>query len=317
MYGAVLKKFSKELLDCEPDEIYMCSVMPCVRKRGESDEPVFRRETVRDVDNVITTKDLGTMLQAKGIDPLQLEPMQYDSPFQSQEAQGSGLGTGAGQLFGATGGVMEAAVRSVYELVTGDQLPRLELEEVRGLEDVKEATVSLFNEETGRGLDIDLKLAVVNGLGTAKKLLAKMKSGDVHYDFVEVMACPGVSIHVHTLQHETYGFDSLYCLLCRDASMEEANLVARPKTLSRSGWTVFTRWINSFLFVDHTRIQSSRRCTSGILETSMVLPKHMTYCTSIKSTEAQKTSKRPSRSVVAKSVMKSETLEYCCQTLEI
>jgi len=196
VYGAVLKKFSKELMDCEPEEIYMCSVMPCVRKRGESDEPVFQnsKSGVREVDNVITTKDLGAMLQAKGIDPLDLKPMQYDSPFQSKEAQGSGLGTGAGQLFGATGGVMEAAVRSVYELVTGAQLPRLELNEVRGLDDVKEATVRLFNEETGRGLDLDLNVAVVNGLGNAKKLLAKMKSGDIHYDFVEVMACPGVSI---------------------------------------------------------------------------------------------------------------------------
>lgn len=172
----------------------MCSVMPCVRKRGESDEKVFCNENgVRQVDNVITTKDLGAVLKSRGIDPLQLEPMEYDSPFQSEESQGSGLGTGAGQLFGATGGVMEAAVRSVYELVTGAQLPRLELNQVRGLDDVKEATVSLVNEETGRGMDIDLKIAVVNGLGNAKKLLAKMKTGDVDYDFVEVMACPGVS----------------------------------------------------------------------------------------------------------------------------
>lgn len=196
MYGAVLKKFSKELLNCEPEEVYMCSVMPCVRKRGESDEQIFCNENgVRQVDNVITTKDLGSMLQSKGIDPLQLEPMQYDSPFQSEEAQGSGLGTGAGQLFGATGGVMEAAVRSVYELVTGAQLPRLELNQVRGLDDVKEAIVSLLNDETGRGMDIKLKIAVVNGLGNAKKLLAKMKAGDVHYDFVEVMACPGGCIN--------------------------------------------------------------------------------------------------------------------------
>jgi iron only hydrogenase large subunit-like protein len=135
------------------------------------------------------------MLQAKGIDPLKLEPMSYDSPFQSEKAQGSGLGTGAGQLFGATGGVMEAAVRSVYELVTGAQLPRLELNEVRGLEDVKVTTVSLFNDETGRGLNVNLNVAVVNGLATAKKLLADMKNGDMNYDFVEVMACPGGCIN--------------------------------------------------------------------------------------------------------------------------
>lgn len=206
----------------------MCSVMPCVRKRGESDEQIFCNENgVRQVDNVITTKDLGSMLQSKGIDPLQLEPMQYDSPFQSEEAQGSGLGTGAGQLFGATGGVMEAAVRSVYELVTGAQLPRLELNQVRGLDDVKEAIVSLLNDETGRGMDIKLKIAVVNGLGNAKKLLAKMKAGDVHYDFVEVMACPGVSTFLkgmNTCVVPSVYIDSLLSFsIRRAASMEGDN----------------------------------------------------------------------------------------------
>jgi iron-only hydrogenase group A len=196
MYGAVVKRFSKELLGCEPHEIYLCSVMPCLLKRGESDALVFTHDEVRDVDNVITTRDLGIMLKERGVDPLQLEPQQYDSPFQSEKASGSGLGSGSGQLFGATGGVMEAAVRSVYEFVTGCQLPRLELTEVRGLEGVKEATISLFNNETGDGLDnIYLKLAVVSGLGNAKKLLTKIQSGNVTYDFVEVMACPGGCIN--------------------------------------------------------------------------------------------------------------------------
>jgi iron-only hydrogenase group A len=196
MYGAVLKRFSKDLLGCEPHEIYLCSVMPCVRKKGESDAPVFVKDGVRDVDNVITTKDLGLLLRRRGIDPLELEPQQFDSPFHSEEARGSGLGSGAGQLFGATGGVMEAAVRSVYELVTGSKLPRLELTEVRGLDDVKEAVIPLFNNETGHGLDhINLNVAVVHGLGNAKSLLARMKSGDANYDFVEVMACPGGCIN--------------------------------------------------------------------------------------------------------------------------
>jgi iron only hydrogenase large subunit-like protein len=196
MYGAVLKRFSKDLLGCEPHEIYLCSVMPCVHKKAESDARIFIKDGVRDVDNVITTKDLGLMLRNSGIDALELEPKQYDSPFQSEEASGSGLGTGAGQLFGATGGVMEAAVRSVYEFVLGSQLPRLELTEVRGLDDVREAIIPLFNNETGHGLEnITLNVAVVHGLGNAKKLLARMKSGDVSYDFVEVMACPGGCIN--------------------------------------------------------------------------------------------------------------------------
>lgn len=264
-------------MDCEPDEIYMCSVMPCVRKRGESDELVFRFEDgLREVDNVITTKDLGAMLQAKGIDPLELEPMPYDSPFQSKEAQGSGLGTGAGQLFGATGGVMEAAVRSVYELLTGAQLPRLELDEVRGLDDVKEASLSLMNEETGQGLGKDLNIAVVNGLGNAKKLIAKMKSGDVHYDFVEVMACPGVSSGVS--QYACIVLcNTLHSLVCfrsppyRAASMEEVSRVERPKTLFRNDLKVSIHWTRRFPFVDLTRIPLSRLSMSDTSVTSLVL----------------------------------------------
>jgi len=187
MLGAIVKRFSKDLLGCAPSKIYFTSVMPCVKKRGESDHASFVVDGVRDVDNVITTRDLGEMLRREGIDPLTLEPRKFDSPVERVD----GLGSGAGQLFGATGGVMEAAVRSVYEIVTGAKLPRLELDEVRGFGDLKEATIPLFNEETGKGLHIDLKIAVVNGLGNAKKLISQMKNGEAHYDFVEVMACPG------------------------------------------------------------------------------------------------------------------------------
>lgn len=196
MYGAVVKRNSESLFGCSPDELYMCSVMPCVKKRGESDHAVFSKEGIRDVDNVITTKDLGVLLGRHGIDPRELEPMPFDSPFQNEKGKSeeeipSGLGTGAGQLFGATGGVMEASVRSVYELITGAKLPCLELTEVRGFEGLKETTVPLYNEETGRGIDIELRVAVINGLGQAKKLIQQMKDGEVKYDFVEVMACPG------------------------------------------------------------------------------------------------------------------------------
>jgi iron only hydrogenase large subunit-like protein len=122
----------------------------------------------------------------KGINITDLEPTTFDSPFQTD-----GIGSGAGQLFGATGGVMEAAVRSVYELVMGVELPRLDFEVFRGLDGTKEAVIPLHNEDYTVGLPIDLRIAVVNGLGNAKTLIKKMKAGEVQYDFVEVMACPG------------------------------------------------------------------------------------------------------------------------------
>ena len=194
MYGAVVKCNSQELFGRPAEEIYTCSVMPCVKKRGESDHAIFTINGVRDVDNVITTKDLGALLSKHGIDPRTLDPMPFDSPFQNEEVSDDtddGTGSGAGQLFGATGGVMEASVRSVYELITGSELPRLDLEEVRGFEGLKETTVPLYSEETGQGLDMELRVAVINGLGEAKKLIQQMKDGEVKYDFVEVMACPG------------------------------------------------------------------------------------------------------------------------------
>ena len=185
MFGALLKAYSQDMFGVPADRIYVCSVMPCVRKRGESDQVVFVRDGIRDVDNVITTKDLGMLMECLEIDLHKLEEAKYDSPFQL-----NGRGSGAGQLFGATGGVMEAAVRTVYEVVTGHELPRLELDQVRGLDGVKEAILPLQTED-GKGLPIDLRVAVVNGLGEAKKLLKRIKSGEVQYDFVEVMACPG------------------------------------------------------------------------------------------------------------------------------
>jgi NADP-reducing hydrogenase subunit HndD len=122
----------------------------------------------------------------KGINITDLEPTTFDSPFQTD-----GIGSGAGQLFGATGGVMEAAVRSVYGLVMGAELPRLDFDVFRGLDGTKEAVIPLHNADYTVGLPIDLRIAIVNGLGNAKTLIKKMKAGEVQYDFVEVMACPG------------------------------------------------------------------------------------------------------------------------------
>eukprot|EP00978_Attheya_sp_CCMP212_P004534 scaffold9878_cov45-Attheya_sp.AAC.3 len=194
MLAAICKRYSADFFGRDPSKVHLVSIMPCLHKRSESDQAIFMHAGVRDVDNVITTKDLGDLLRMHHIDPNKLYPVPFDSPFQimldDDDEPISGLGSGAGQLFGASGGVMEASVRSVYEFVTGTQLPRLEMEEVRGMDGLKEATVSLYNEETGKGLKQDLRVAVVNGLGNAKNLIKAMRDGKVSYDFVEVMACP-------------------------------------------------------------------------------------------------------------------------------
>lgn len=173
MFGALMKEYSQELLGVKPEELYFCSVMPCVRKRGESDEPAFvRSDGVRDIDNVITTKDVGVLCRLKGIEAANLEETPFDSPFQTD-----GTGSGAGQLFGATGGVTEAAIRTCYFVATGEVMPRLDFEPVRGLDGWKEAVVPLHTAD-GKGLPVELKIAVVNGLGNAKKIVQKIKDGE-------------------------------------------------------------------------------------------------------------------------------------------
>lgn len=187
LYGAVVKHFSKPLFKKDAKDIYMTSIMPCVHKRRESDQECFQHDGIREVDNVLTTKDVGLLMRLSNIDPFTMtQDDTFDSPFHQED----GTGSGAGQLFGVTGGVMEAAVRSVYELVTGEPLPRLELEAVRGLDGVKSTVVPLHTSD-GKGLPVDLRLAVVSGLGNVKDLIKKIKAGEVEYDFIECMACPG------------------------------------------------------------------------------------------------------------------------------
>ena len=191
MYGAFLKEYSQDLFGHAAKDVYFASVMPCVRKRGESDHAAFTRDDgTRDIDNVVTTKDVGLMLRKAGVDPSELEPVPFDSPFQMSK---DGTGSGAGQLFGATGGVMEAAVRTVYEIATKKTLPRLDFDEVRGLDGVKEAVIPLG--DTGGEFPEELRIAVCSGLGNAKALVKKFKAGEVNYDFLEVMACPGGCIN--------------------------------------------------------------------------------------------------------------------------
>ena len=171
MFGSVIKTAFAEKEGIARDNICSVSVMPCTAKKFERQRP----EMKDDVDIVITVQELAKMIRTAGIDFDDLEDAQFDAPF--------GLGSGAAQIFGITGGVMEAALRTVYEVVTGETLEQLEFHQVRGFEGVKEASV-----QVGETL---VKVAVVHGLANAKELLKRMREGTADYHFIEVMTCTG------------------------------------------------------------------------------------------------------------------------------
>lgn len=176
MFGALAKTYYPEKAGLNPAEVFSVSIMPCTAKKFEASRPELTDSGYADVDAVLTTRELAEMIKEAGIDFLALPEEEYDAPM--------GISTGAGLIFGATGGVMEAALRTVYELVTGQTLAKLDFETVRGLEGVKEAAVELPPLGT-------VKVAVAHGLGNAKNLLEKVKSGEADYHFIEIMACPG------------------------------------------------------------------------------------------------------------------------------
>lgn len=175
MFGAVAKTYYAEKAGIDPAKIVSVSVMPCTAKKAEAQRKEMCDSGYRDVDIVITTRELGRMIREAGIDFASLPEENFDSPL--------GIGTGAGAIFGNTGGVMEAALRTVADVVSGEDLPKLEYEEVRGMEETREATVTVAGKE--------IKVAVVNTLGSARKMLERIKAGTADYQFIEVMACPG------------------------------------------------------------------------------------------------------------------------------
>lgn len=175
MFGAVAKTYYAEKAGIDPAKIVSVSVMPCTAKKAEAQREEMCDSGYRDVDIVITTRELGRMIREAGIDFAALPEENFDSPL--------GIGTGAGAIFGNTGGVMEAALRTVADVVSGEDLPKLEYEEVRGMEETREATVTVAGKE--------IKVAVVNTLGSARKMLERIKAGTADYQFIEVMACPG------------------------------------------------------------------------------------------------------------------------------
>lgn len=175
MFGAMIKTWFADREGIDPAEICSVSVMPCTAKKFECARPEMNDSGCQDVDFSITVQELANMIRAGGISFGELPETPFDDPF--------GEGSGAGLIFGATGGVMEAALRTVYKVVTGNEMERLEYTEVRGFEGIKEAAVDL------NGMVV--KVAVAHGIASAKKLVAKVKEGGADYHFIEVMACPG------------------------------------------------------------------------------------------------------------------------------
>ena len=175
MFGAILKSYYAKKEGIDPKKMFVVSVMPCVAKKFEAARPEMEADSLRDVDAVITTRELARMIKEAGIKFTQLPNEDFDQPF--TEASGAGV------IFGATGGVMEAALRTVYEVVEKKPLEKVEFEAVRGTQGIKEATVTLGGK--------DVRVAIAHGLGNARKLLDSIKSGEKDYEFVEIMACPG------------------------------------------------------------------------------------------------------------------------------
>lgn len=175
MFGAILKSYYADKEGIDPKKMFVVSVMPCVAKKFESARDEMESDGLRDVDAVITTRELAKMIKQSGIKFTELPDEEFDNPF--EEA------TGAGVIFGATGGVTEAALRTVYEIVEKKPLDKVEFEEVRGTEGIKEATVTLGGKE--------VRVAIAHGLGNARKLLDSVKNGEKSYEFIEIMACPG------------------------------------------------------------------------------------------------------------------------------
>ena len=179
MFGAIAKSYYAERAEIKPEDIVSVSIMPCTAKKFEAGRPDQNANGVADVDYALTTKELARMIRRVGLRFQTLPDESYDTPM--------GLSTGAAVIFGTTGGVMEAALRTAVETLTGEELASLDFTDVRGLEGIKEATYPVAG--------LEVKVAVASGLGNARKLLDKVKSGEATYHFIEIMGCPGGCIN--------------------------------------------------------------------------------------------------------------------------
>ena len=175
MFGAVTKTYYAEKMGLDPKDIVCVSVMPCTAKKFEIGRPDQSAAGVPDVDIAITTRELARLIKRVGLDFVNLPDEGFDDPL--------GESTGAAVIFGATGGVMEAALRTAVETLTGEELASLDFTDVRGTQGIKEASYNVAG--------LEVKVAVASGLGNAKALLEKVKSGEADYHFIEIMGCPG------------------------------------------------------------------------------------------------------------------------------
>jgi len=175
MLGAMAKSYYAEKIGITPEEIVVVSIMPCLAKKAEAARTELSEDENKNVDIVVTTREFGAMLKEAGIDFSSLPESDFDSLL--------GESTGAGVIFGATGGVIEAAVRTAAEWITGKDLPEVDYHALRGLDGIREATVKIG--------DMDINIGIAHGLGNARKLLEDIQSGKSSYHAIEIMACPG------------------------------------------------------------------------------------------------------------------------------
>ncbi|PAT02729.1 NADH:ubiquinone oxidoreductase [Candidatus Izimaplasma bacterium ZiA1] len=175
MLGAIAKSYYAEKMNLDVKNLKVVSIMPCVAKKAESARPELSKEHELNVDFVLSTREFGHMIKEAGIDFAKLPDTEFDSIL--------GESTGAAAIFGTTGGVIEAATRTAYELITGENLEKIDFEDLRGLDGIREASVKVG--------DIDLKIGIAHGLGNARKLLESIQKGEAFYHAIEIMACPG------------------------------------------------------------------------------------------------------------------------------
>lgn len=175
MMGALIKSYYAMNNDLDPEKIFSVSIMPCTAKKFEASRPEMTRNGIQDIDAVLTTREAAALIRKHGIDLAAITPEEGDSPLKERSS--------AGKIFGATGGVMEAALRSVYYLLTGSNLKDLEIKEVRDLQGIKETKIKIG--------DLTVGAAVASGLGNARKLLNEIRAGRSDLHFIEVMTCPG------------------------------------------------------------------------------------------------------------------------------
>ncbi len=187
MFGALAKTYYAQKKGIDPKNIVSVSIMPCTAKKYEANRPEMRDSGFQDVDYVLTTRELATMIQQTGINVATLKAEKYDSLM--------GASTGAAVIFGATGGVMEAAIRTAYELVTGREVPfeGLNIKPLRGFEGIREASLVIENVLPDWSFleGVELKVAIAHGLANARKLMQAVENKEVDFHFIEIMACPG------------------------------------------------------------------------------------------------------------------------------